>query len=202
MASKEFYESPRWRLLRYKILERDNFTCLACNRTKTDGVILHVDHIKPISCFPELALTPENLQVLCADCNLGKSNLFDTDHRASLDKFYNDKAVKERAENKERENEIERSILFGSDETEKARYLDKKCMRKWAEFSNQIKTELRRTEDSGDAKTHEMLTHEYLKAQRRVQDIFSYSDNNTLTLRCREFPPGLDHHGNPIQVSS
>ena len=43
--------------------------------------VLHVDHIKPRSKYPELALDPNNLQVLCKDCNLGKSNLYNTDWR-------------------------------------------------------------------------------------------------------------------------
>jgi 5-methylcytosine-specific restriction endonuclease McrA len=42
---------------------------------------MHIDHIKPKSKFPDLALTEENLQILCRDCNLGKSNRFNTDFR-------------------------------------------------------------------------------------------------------------------------
>jgi X-X-X-Leu-X-X-Gly heptad repeat protein len=42
---------------------------------------LHVDHIKPRSLYPARALDPENLQVLCRDCNLGKSNKDATDWR-------------------------------------------------------------------------------------------------------------------------
>jgi 5-methylcytosine-specific restriction endonuclease McrA len=38
----------------------------------TPGNPLHVDHIKPRSKFPRLAIDINNLQVLCADCNLGK----------------------------------------------------------------------------------------------------------------------------------
>lgn len=66
-----FYESPLWQALRYKIIKKYERKCMVCFRT---GIELHVDHIKPISKFPELALEPENLQVLCRDCNLGKSN--------------------------------------------------------------------------------------------------------------------------------
>lgn len=58
--------------LRYSILERDGFKCVLCGRTAEDGVKLHVDHIKPIS---KGGLTePDNLQTLCNECNLGKSN--------------------------------------------------------------------------------------------------------------------------------
>lgn len=42
---------------------------------------IHVDHIKPRSKFPELSLVQSNLQILCADCNLGKSNKDQTDWR-------------------------------------------------------------------------------------------------------------------------
>jgi hypothetical protein len=42
---------------------------------------LHVDHIKSRSKHPDLALEITNLQVLCADCNIGKSNTDETDWR-------------------------------------------------------------------------------------------------------------------------
>jgi len=45
------------------------------------GIVIHVDHIKPRSRYPELSLEIENLQVLCEDCNMGKSNVFETDWR-------------------------------------------------------------------------------------------------------------------------
>ena len=40
-----------------------------------------VDHIKPRSRYPALELTLTNLQVLCNDCNMGKSNDDETDFR-------------------------------------------------------------------------------------------------------------------------
>ena len=42
---------------------------------------IHVDHIKPRSKYPELELDINNLQVLCEDCNIGKSNIDETDWR-------------------------------------------------------------------------------------------------------------------------
>lgn len=54
--------------------------CLACGR-KPPTVVLHVDHIKPRSKYPELELEISNLQVLCEDCNLGKLHYFDDDLR-------------------------------------------------------------------------------------------------------------------------
>jgi hypothetical protein len=40
-----------------------------------------IDHIKPKSKFPELTFSFHNLQVLCENCNMGKSNLFSDDWR-------------------------------------------------------------------------------------------------------------------------
>lgn len=62
--------------LRFSILLRDGFRCLACGRSplKSPGVELHVDHIVPWSMGGETV--PENLGTKCADCNLGKGNAF------------------------------------------------------------------------------------------------------------------------------
>jgi hypothetical protein len=58
--------------LRYKILSRDAFKCRICGIGASDGTTLHVDHIIPQS---KGGLTEDwNLQCLCIDCNLGKSN--------------------------------------------------------------------------------------------------------------------------------
>lgn len=73
-----FYESDAWRQLRYKVIKANGRKCQACGTVNKQ---IHVDHIKPRSKFPELELTFSNLQVLCIDCNLGKSNLDDTDWR-------------------------------------------------------------------------------------------------------------------------
>ena len=51
---------------------------------KRSDVPIHVDHIKPRSTHPELALDPNNLQVMCDDCNLGKSNTDQIDWRDSV----------------------------------------------------------------------------------------------------------------------
>lgn len=60
--------------LRYEVLRRDNFRCKICGRSPKDNenIKLHIDHIKPFSEGGES--TEENLQTLCEDCNLGKSN--------------------------------------------------------------------------------------------------------------------------------
>lgn len=67
--------------LRYEVLNRDGFRCLACGRSANThpDVVLHVDHIKPES--KGGATDQANLQTLCMDCNLGKGNRDDTDLR-------------------------------------------------------------------------------------------------------------------------
>jgi hypothetical protein len=54
---------------RFKILERDNFTCQYCGR-KAPEVILEVDHITPTSKGGEDIAT--NMITACRDCNRGK----------------------------------------------------------------------------------------------------------------------------------
>ncbi len=71
-----FYESMRWQRLRYSTLKKYRKCCLCGSADR-----LHVDHIKPRSKFPELAHDPDNLQVLCAACNLAKSNRDSSDYR-------------------------------------------------------------------------------------------------------------------------
>ncbi len=58
---------------------------MACGR-KPPIVIINVDHIKPRHTFPELELDPDNLQVLCADCNLGKGCKYKDDLRPKENK--------------------------------------------------------------------------------------------------------------------
>jgi 5-methylcytosine-specific restriction endonuclease McrA len=75
---KSFYHSKDWLFLRYEALKKLPKKCACC--AKTEGE-MHVDHIKPRSKYPELELDFNNLQILCRDCNLGKSNLDETDWR-------------------------------------------------------------------------------------------------------------------------
>ncbi len=60
--------------VRIQVLDRDGFKCTICGRSPaTDfGVELHVDHKIPFSKGGKS--TADNLQTLCADCNLGKGN--------------------------------------------------------------------------------------------------------------------------------
>lgn len=76
-----FLQSREWRTVRMRALERDGGKCACCGKTAKDGVVLNVDHIKPRIRYPELALTVENLQVLCDACNHGKGNWSERDWR-------------------------------------------------------------------------------------------------------------------------
>lgn len=61
--------------MRFLVMRRDNFKCAICGRSPATNpkIILHVDHIVPWDKNGETIL--QNLQTLCSDDNLGKSNL-------------------------------------------------------------------------------------------------------------------------------
>lgn len=75
-----FYSSDAWRKLRYRTIQTRGRRCQAC-RTDTPGIRYHVDHIKPRSHYPHLALLDSNVQVLCQTCNMGKGSEDETDWR-------------------------------------------------------------------------------------------------------------------------
>lgn len=81
MRADGFYDSAGWISLRYEALKQSAGRCAACGARPTETNPLHVDHIKPRSLHPELQLVLSNLQVLCKQCNLGKSNTDETDWR-------------------------------------------------------------------------------------------------------------------------
>jgi 5-methylcytosine-specific restriction endonuclease McrA len=80
-VKQRFYASSAWRQLRYRIIAAQGGKCQACGRTARDGITLHVDHIEPLSKNWERRLDKTNLQVLCADCNVGKLHLSQEDWR-------------------------------------------------------------------------------------------------------------------------
>lgn len=61
--------------MRWTVLKRDNFCCRKCGRSpaKDPSIVLHIDHIVAWSRGGETLLN--NLETLCEECNLGKSNL-------------------------------------------------------------------------------------------------------------------------------
>lgn len=77
----KFYQSMEWKQARYKALKLCGGRCQACGRGPMEGAVLNVDHIKPLSRHPELALDLSNLQVLCGACNAGKGAWDTTDWR-------------------------------------------------------------------------------------------------------------------------
>ena len=70
---------------RYAVMYRAGFKCQCCGAkpSKSNDVVLHVDHITPFSCGG--SNEPDNLQVLCASCNIAKSNFYDFDHNGGWD---------------------------------------------------------------------------------------------------------------------
>ena len=76
-SSREKHSTSRTINLRTRfiVLQRDGFRCCACGASPANnpGVQLQVDHIIPWSKGGETTL--DNLQTLCSECNLGKSNM-------------------------------------------------------------------------------------------------------------------------------
>ena len=70
----DFRQTKAWRQLREKAIDQYGNRCVRCGKTPRDGVRIEVDHIKPASHYPELALDMDNLQILCETCNRHKSN--------------------------------------------------------------------------------------------------------------------------------
>lgn len=85
ITERGFYSSRNWLELRYKVLKKYGAKCMCCGATRADGAQIHVDHIKPRIKFPALELEESNLQVLCSNCNIGKSYKDDTDWRTDVD---------------------------------------------------------------------------------------------------------------------
>ena len=61
-------EGKSWKKSQY---EKTKGCCHHCQQHFTIGNLV-IDHIKPIKDFPELAVDPQNFQLLCHDCNQKK----------------------------------------------------------------------------------------------------------------------------------
>jgi hypothetical protein len=63
--------------LRFDVIQRDRYKCTICGRSpsSTFGIQLHVDHIIPFSKGGKTIRN--NLQTLCNECNIGKSDKLD-----------------------------------------------------------------------------------------------------------------------------
>lgn len=64
-----FERSQEWAEVRKQVLATHKLECVECGATDR----LQVDHKKPKSKFPELALDIGNLQLLCWPCNRAKA---------------------------------------------------------------------------------------------------------------------------------
>jgi len=84
--------------LRFEVFKRDAFTCQYCG-LKAPDVLLHVDHINPVSLSGTNDLL--NLITACIDCNSGKSN------RRLSDNTILDKQREQLAQLQERKEQIE-----------------------------------------------------------------------------------------------
>ena len=59
VPAEEFFASLAWKDARYKALAKHGSRCQCCGASPSTGAIMHVDHIKPRSKYPELALDVE-----------------------------------------------------------------------------------------------------------------------------------------------
>lgn len=88
MKKTDFYQSKEWAELKRKAYKRYGRQCMATGLTEKDGITLSVDHIKPRSKAPHLALKLSNVQVLELGLNKTKSNRANWDFRPWQWKLY------------------------------------------------------------------------------------------------------------------
>ncbi len=69
---ENFYISTEWKTLRKEIIHQSEPICKICGKIIKRKINLTVDHIKPRSKHPHLALNPLNMQILCRRCNSSK----------------------------------------------------------------------------------------------------------------------------------
>ena len=66
-------EGKTWKQEQY---QKQNEKCLLCGEYLKIS-FSHIDHIKPINKYPELAITHDNLQLVHPECNVRKGKIFD-----------------------------------------------------------------------------------------------------------------------------
>lgn len=68
---RKWYNTTRWRRLRWAALVADAFTCRMCGRVEGDSAQLVADHLRPHRGDEALFFDPANLQCLCKPCHDG-----------------------------------------------------------------------------------------------------------------------------------
>ena len=63
-------EGKLWKKQQYQKQKQ----CCAICQEKIELKGSHIDHIKPLSRYPDLSLDTSNLQIACGQCNISKSN--------------------------------------------------------------------------------------------------------------------------------
>ena len=68
---QNFCSTAEYREFRRKVFERDNYTCVLCERTskKGDRVCIQLHHIRPFLTHPEERMDFDNVQTLCRKCH-------------------------------------------------------------------------------------------------------------------------------------
>ncbi len=67
----KIYNSKEYKLWRYSVFKRDNFTCIWCGAISGKGkhIDFQADHIKPFAYYPELRFAIDNGRTLCKPCH-------------------------------------------------------------------------------------------------------------------------------------
>lgn len=84
-AIRAFYDSWEWKRCRYAVMQDKRFACMSCGADRDDGAKIVADHIKPLRWYWNRRLDQENIQILCADCNMGKGSRSQADFRRPSD---------------------------------------------------------------------------------------------------------------------
>ena len=82
-AVEAFYKSRKWYRLSLETKNRYGRECMKCKKNPEayPGLKLNTDHIKPLWYYWHLRLDPNNMQLLCAECNKSKGSVDMTDYR-------------------------------------------------------------------------------------------------------------------------
>ena len=68
-VSRKWYNSARWKALRWDVLVDAMFTCARCKRIEANTSLLVADHMVAHRDDEDLFFNPANLQCLCKACH-------------------------------------------------------------------------------------------------------------------------------------